>query len=241
MGSVCSVYRELEGPTLVSLAGPDLLAARRQQLESHLIASFGSASLHSQAFAIRVLGAPLLRRVVGEPNLDFDLDQGDLSYGGYPRLAYLGFGIGSVKDLPHHVTGTFRKGVERLMNRTDTSLKALLSDDIGILGIADGLAHAPDDDALNEARGWLSRLIDRSSPSEEWSIRLRLLAGDLLDERGRLNARPHSAEVDVLALELVGRTVWPSSFRLTPALGDDERLKVLNALLSDMPPAAGDL
>jgi len=200
------------------VVGQALLQARRDELLVVMRASAGQ-TLESKAFALRVLGSAAAGQVLGAEQSEFDLSATPeaMAYEGYPRLAYLGFGIGSADNPSTQAVQAFIAGLGCLRQRSEASLGAFIADDVAILGIADGIAgvarssgHTTPD--LEAAREWLKGIIDLSPAPAQWSARMRALAGDLLDGRGRLKVSPDKGEFDALALELVLRDTWPHAF-----------------------------
>ena len=69
--------------------------------------------------------------------------------GHYPQIATLGFSIGSGnKDY----TEIFLTSLNRLQRRTEQGLQDFASDDIAILGVADGLMHLEDTETTEELK-----------------------------------------------------------------------------------------
>jgi hypothetical protein len=215
-----------------------LLAARRAELAASIHAT-PRAHEHSDAFVARMLG-PTLCTEVGRPPLALPSDPTATTYRGFPVLAATGFALGAGAVATNEVIAGFVSGIQRLEGRSDGGLTAFVADDVALLGVADGLAHLADDGRATQARAWLLRVIDQARGSDQWTGRLRALAGDLLDGRGRLRVLPDDTGVDARALELALRRAWPEVFRSTPMLGEDGRAALLRNLLIDAPPHMGD-
>jgi hypothetical protein len=165
-----------------------------------------------------------------------------LAYEGYPRLVYLGFGIGATDSPAADAVQAFTAGLQHLRQRSEAGLATFIADDIAILGVADGIARLsgqpiPD---LDNAREWVKGIADRPPAPAQWSTRMRALAGDLLDGRGRLKVSPDKSSVDALALELAIRDTWPHAFIGVAILDDEQRGKLLQALLTEAAPQVGD-
>jgi hypothetical protein len=219
----------------------DILSARRNYLTKIIQDSLGDSESHSRAFAIRLLG----KEYASEINLvpDADTIGNETVYGGYPPIASLGFLLGAGSTPSIDKKELFLDGVNRLSNRSEDGLKSLLVDDIAILGIADGLTQIKDDLLIQEvqaAKQWLVEVANTSTSTKLWSSRMRDLAGDLLDARGRLRILPESSDINARALEIVLHDVWQEQFIQTPMLST-EYGKLLKELLKASPPSADDL
>jgi hypothetical protein len=230
---------------VVSMTKQYILTERRNELEGIFQASFDDARLHSQAFSLRVLGFPLITENLGRDSFDFLTIVDSVVYGGFPDVAYLGFGIGvyTRNELSQQAVDAFVSGLERLQTRKGDRLIDFVSDDIAVLGVADGIAKLltmhPDDVA--PARDWLLTLLGKHLPGNVWSDRMRALAGDLLDDLGRLRAKVEGYDTDRLALELCLRASWPHAFRDSAYPDPQARNTLLKNLLVESAPPYGDL
>lgn len=220
----------------------ELLSARRSQLVKIIRDSFQNCEPHSQAFALRILGAEYESEIMWQ--LDVDSMLSGVAYGGYPEIASLGFALGADHALNFDYESPFWAGVNRLRQRVEKGLVALSADDVAILGIADGLSRTTLERYGNEvtaAKTWLVQIIDRTAKRELWLSRMRDLAGDLLDSKGRLRVSPNSQDTDTNALEIVLRSVWPNQFSQTSIPSRKSQREILKALLVAHAPQDGDL
>ena len=118
-----------------------VLVERRNELKRIVQVSFDDARSHSKAFALRILGFTLAVEVLDTCEFDFSVVLDSVDYGGFPDVAYLGFGIGAHtrNELPKQAIDAFTSGLERLQSRKGNRLKDFASDDIAVLGVADGI------------------------------------------------------------------------------------------------------
>lgn len=213
-------------------------------LRMHLIQTIASscrdAQLHSVAFALRILGEnvvpQLLTRLISVSD--------ELTYGGYPEVASIGFRIGLEHGNNDNLEAQFLDGVKRQRGRPLKALSALAADDVAILGIADGLAkisRAHDIDEIDASKKWLLELIDSLPEKRIWTSRARDLAGDLLDDRGRLRISPAFEPCSAGALEISMRDVWTQQFSQAAALSVDIYEEFFSTLLRHEPPDVGQL
>lgn len=220
-----------------------ILQERKEHLFSVVRASFGK-NLQSDAFAVRVMGMSTIAQVVGGSGFNsFPSTPDEIIYHGVPRIACVGFGIGAEKSVPDDIVNSFIVGLGRLQHRSDNNQKILAIDDLALLGIADGIAQLKgrDSNRLDPTRSWLLQIIEGTVFPNHWSNRMRSLAGDLLDNRGRLRVQLDTADTDAMALELALRSSWPFAFRATPNFSQDTLHTLLQALLVQSPPPKGDL
>ena len=86
-----------------------ILTERRNELERIVQGSFDDARLHSKAFSLRVLGLPLIAEILDRNGFDFLAILDSVVYGGFPEVAYLGFGIGAYihTELPQQAVDAF--------------------------------------------------------------------------------------------------------------------------------------
>ncbi len=215
-------------------------------LRSHLIGviqkSIRDADLHSIAFVSRLLGKDPVSGISIQTNID--TLSGEAAYEGYPHVACLGFLIGASYPLSAHHESDFLSGIARLRKRSDKGIEPFLVDDVAILGIADGLVILEGFNAANEideAKRWLTYIINKAVRTRLWTSRLRDLAGDLLDGRGRLRASLDSSDTCAKSLEVVLRNTWQDQYESVPLLTRDDCIQLLGELLKLPPPDTGDL
>jgi REase_DpnII-MboI len=213
----------------------ELLHQRRDALRNAISNALGATMLHSSAFIARVLGEQTMRTLhPNAPLVDPNAAAYDGRYHGYPWLAAAGFALAGAAAPSDALAQEFRAGLIRLRQRTSDAQETLAGDDIGILGIADGLARLAGraDPELDAACRWSLSLIQGTRTPGAWSVRLRDLAGDLLDRRGQLQVRVDSSNKRVLATELVLRTIWPQSFQRIPPIERSDREALARLLLT---------
>jgi hypothetical protein len=218
------------------MIGQELLTERKSLLMSVLKNGLKASRSHTTAFVLRVLPQDYRRELeqAGAIELAVPLDP---TYGGYPDVAFLGFML-AAEPTNAPLSQKFFEGCERLRKRDVASTKPFFLDDVAVLGVAEGLCCLPKADAV---RGWLLDGIERSMGHSQWSSRMRQLAADLLDSRGRLKVALSNSQVDALALELVLSGVWTNAFSQTYRLSQEIQYDVLKRLLSDPPPNQDDI
>lgn len=178
--------------------------------------------------------------------ISFDLDgvAQKVRYGGFPPLAYLGFGIAAhgIGAVPRAVVESFAASFHQMSGRSQTAHDKLLSDDVSLLGIVDGLLECRNVDAHELVRGqqWLQTLVQAGRPTRRES-RVWQLSADLLDGRGRLRARPRPAELESFCVDLCLRRAWPAAYHGVEAIAEEEYRDVAHRLLSKRLISAGDL
>lgn len=223
----------------------DLLSARRSELERILSASEREARPHSVGFARRILNSRTARRWEDAPDLGLAAVLERTSYGGYPEAALAGFVIGGGErsEVLDEAVASCQGVLERLRRRTGGALKEFASDDVAVLGVADGLRSLRSWKALSDTTldGWLLRLIEEHRTNGAWSERARDLAADLLDGRGRLRTETRQNSPDGLALDLCLRDAWPDAYREVARVDQQARENLLENLLREAPPEQGDL
>lgn len=159
----------------------DLLVARRTSLASVVTVSAGDKP-HLDAFVARLFGIDRALELM--PSFSFvcpdDLEV--IRYEGFPRVAQVGFGLGSGGLATSSAGDIFISGVTRLQQRQGQKLQSLASDDLAILGLADGLAslRKAGRNVSKNLPEWLISLVDSESWQGNWLARVRSLAGDLL-------------------------------------------------------------
>jgi hypothetical protein len=188
------------------------------------------------AFLMRVLPPDFKKDLGALGQLEVPT-QHESAYGGYPDVAFLGYSLASE---PSNVklVNSFLEGCDRLHKRDVNSTRAFFLDDLAVLGVADGLATLPQE---TQMRSWLLAGIERNSGQSLWSSRMRYLASDLLDQRGRLKVGLSSTQIDELALELLLSGTWTVAFSETQRLSTDQLNFLLKQLLSDSLPSGDDI
>lgn len=228
----------------------ELLTGRREQLSAAIKASFGGGvggpTVHHEAFGARVLGIEEIGRITNSERFTFMSDPSEIRYAGYPRVSCVGYGLGS-QYLDIRSTGdVFLSGLRRLQHRSDGAITGFAEDDVAILGVADGLNRLTAADGvahqdLAELCTWLAELIRSTPVRQHWSRRMRVLASDLLDPRGRMRVGLGAGDTDNLALDLALQNVWPQAFTGPLQLSHDAQIHLVRSLLTDPCPSAGDV
>ncbi len=221
------------------------LRERRKELIAQLKKDFENARVHSKGFVLRLLGSVEIKNVLEINGFDFTSLANDIKYGGSPYLAYLGFGIGSgySNSLEQPVIDAFIAGLHRLQGKNQSGLQEFLTDDVAVLGVADGIARLGNlqIESVISSKEWFLNLLNEFPPKSLWSNRLRDLAGDLLDDRGRLRGKIVEEDPVRLALELSLRDSWPYPFRNSVYPDQKSRNDLLKSLLVDLIPRQGDI
>ena len=212
----------------------ELLFQRRKQLRDAISDVLSSPIMHTNAFIARVLGETTVRSLRADVELiDPAATAHDGRYQGYPWLAAAGYTIGSRSIVSDILSTEFLAGLTRLRQRSGDGQEMLIGDDIGLLGIADGI-HRLGGQANAEveaSRIWLLNLLQTPRRSSTWTYRLHELATELLDNRGRLQVQVNASDTRVLAPELVLRSIWPQCFQRSPPLAQGEREALAKLLL----------
>lgn len=224
---------------MVFVVEKEVLSVRRKQLIKIIQTSLADSELHSQAFVRRLLGAKYVS-VLG-PGYNDNFLSDEATYGGYPQVAFLGFNLkmGNRGTSSQEHISRFLLGLERLRNRSEKGLETFAGDDVALLGVAEGITQIEDELHQNEVeilKQWLLQIIGKKSTETFWSGRLRHLAGDLLDGRGRLRTLPICPEVSARALDITLRTIWPKLFAQIPPPSKETRKELLTELLTAEPP-----
>lgn len=180
----------------------------RQLLIDAVRKTVTESQVHSLAFALRICGTNLIQ----ETGLEDVLSQmtGDAVYGGYPEVAGLGYKI-ALTNNDEKLLDTFLDGVRRQRSRSLKALDALSLDDIALLGFAEGLLVAKKANhtlEVDDLQQWLFDLINLEPKRKIWTSRLRDLAGDLLDGKGRLHSLPDWTDNNAASLEIVLKDTW---------------------------------
>ncbi len=223
----------------------DCLNLRRKAVMDRLREDYPCARMHSQGFVLRILGLLRAKTDLGIEGFNSNSIAENIRYGGFPYLSYLGFKIGVDKsdNLDPTIIDAFTVGFEILNGKTQSSFQDFLSDDVAVLGVADGISKLiknPDREQIFETKR-LNSLFENIKIRDLWSSRLRDLAGDLLDDRGRLTERIPEDDLLKVAVELVLRDTWPYSFRNSAYPNQEKRKELLKNLLIEPIPNHGDL
>ena len=210
--------------------------------------SFGLASLASQGFADRVLRRYLVSDDTQDlPLLDLESSVREMAYGGVPAIAMTGFGVGAKacgsEPPPTPAMDAFLEGLRRLRGRPSGGRDELFGDDVETLGIADGLSRIATlrPAVAEDAKSWLAAITDGPAAGPTWSRRMCALAGDLLDQRGRLRTDIGLADIDAVALDLTLRNVWSGTFSTVAQIGRERQVVALEQLLIRATPLVGEL
>lgn len=218
------------------MIGQSLLYERREQLFEALKTGLNNCRPHSSAFVLRVLSPPHLQLLQAKGvNYSTPIDR--TQYGGYPEVASLGYLFAS-SGTDQHLSARFLNGIQRLKTRDSQANRLFFLDDVAVLGVADGLSLLP---AATDERMWLLDGIEHVAAHSQWTSRMRSLATDLIDNRGKLRVGITGDSVDVSALEIVLRHVWRSPFSSISALSGDVISRTLKQLLSNTPPNTEEL
>jgi len=221
-----------------------ILSDRKTELISRIKEEYGTSVFHTRGFVNRVLGYEEVKQFINADCFDLSGVSEAVKYEGFPYLAYLGFaiGMGLRSSQEQTVIDAFVLGLNRLQERSRSSLDEFLEDDVALLGVADGIAtlfnmQVPSAPSL---RDWLIGLSDDAVPRSLWSSRMRDLSVDLLDERGRLREKIDESDTVKLALELSLCNTWPYAFRYSSSPDQQARNSLLkNILYSSLPDWGG--
>jgi hypothetical protein len=214
----------------------EVLQQRRTALLKSIRASAGIV-LHSDAWLMRVLDPAILQTVLPPERIAALCDIGGTTYEGFPRVAAMGYVIGAAEMPSDSLCQSFSEGISRLRQRSGSGQAPLAGDDVALLGLADALAKLTEYSSIDvsDARLWLLRIIADTRESQQWSMRMRALAGDLLDHRGRLRVLSEQMSTDALALELVLRALWPQVFAGIPIPQYQPQLLLRTLILDTFP------
>ncbi len=218
------------------MIGQQLLHERKEQLFESLKNGLNDSRPHTCAFVIRVLSPPHLQHLQAT-GMDYSTPIDRSQYGGYPEVASLGFLFAS-NPSDSQLSTRFLDGIQRLQTRDTQMNRHFFLDDVAVLGVADGLSLLPDAKA---ERAWLLDGIERTTTPSQWSSRMRSLATDLLDNRGKLRVGISDSGVDAISLEIVLRHIWRTPFSVVAHFSEDVLPTALKQLLSDVPPQSEEL
>lgn len=218
------------------MIGQELLHERRELLFEALKTGLNNCRPHSSAFVLRIL-SPSHLQLLQAKGVNYSTPIDRTQYGGYPEVASLGYLFAS-SGTDQHLSARFLEGLQRLKTRDVQANRPFFLDDVAVLGVADGLALLP---SATEERLWLLEGIEHVATHSQWSSRMRSLATDLIDNRGRLRVGITGDSVDVTALEIVLRRIWRTPFASTGSLSADILGRTLKQLLSNPPPSMEEL
>lgn len=218
----------------------DFVRSRISILKS-LVSNSRDASIQSQALFLRIAYKNKFKSI--KPPYDFDVltSPEEVVYGGIPNTAALGFAIGGGVNSFQNAEQSFIESLSRIKQRSNKeSLIRLFSDDFAVLGIADGLAWLKRTSSNNwqDLTEWFTSNLDQNKGSGHWTDQARLLAGDLLDRRGRLRVDLVNEDTSTLALEITLRSCWTEQFQDIPIRFSQAEL--LESLLTDEAPSEFD-
>jgi hypothetical protein len=222
----------------------ELVAARQAQLWGVITGSFDNASSQSKAFSLRALAADWANQRTDFPQFDFSERLQNVRYEGFPGLAYLGFGIGALKEVSAEdpVVMEFVAALRQFRQSPKDRLKHFITDEVSVLGIADGMARLRAASLIDEcACAWLVNAIEVEASSSQSSRRVLALAAEMLDTRRRLQPQLPTESVDLMALDLCLRRVWVSAFREVSLPARNLHETILRKLLVETPPSVGEL
>ncbi len=221
----------------------ELLPRRRSYLLDIIKQSYDSSQPHSCGFAQRVMNE--YYKIDAFILSDISTLVNGLVYEGYPQIANIGFLTNAnLIAIGAQFFPTYIASLNRLMQRSDNGIKPFLTDDIAILGIALGLVTTrklcsePD---FNQICDWLIEIIDTPPKTKLWTYRMRELAGDILDGRGRLKVTLSKASYNSNVLEIVLRELWSDQFVHTAGFTNEEQHQILKYFLTEPLPQFGDL
>jgi hypothetical protein len=222
-----------------------ILSERRYELVSRIKDDYPNSMIHSKGFVCRLLGVEYIKGLKFTEGFDLSDYANKIKYDGFPYLAYLGFAIGNglSNSLEKPVVDAFILGFNRLQERSSTSFFKFLEDDVAVLGVADGIAKLLSIQVQSaiQVKSWLIGLLNDFAPRNLWSSRMRDLAADLLDDRGRLREKIVENDTTKFALELSLFSSWSQAFRNSSYPEPQVRNYVLKSIISDPIPCQGDI
>jgi len=218
------------------------VGATRDHLKETVTSSLTNSEPHSAAFVARILKDQAY-------SADFALQgraeshSGGTIYDGFPHVAAMGFLIDSYDYISRDLKERFLAGLTRLQGRSEAGLRPIIADDLAILGIACGLARLSASNTLSftSLKDWTLKIVETPPRQRQWSYRMRELAGDLLDGRGRLKALPNTDDLSERALELVLRNIWREAFAPTQVETAEEYQRLMSDIIKSGNPPSEDL
>ena len=240
------------------LTAAGLLAGRRRRLLNQLSAGWDGAPVEVRSFAARLVlaGASSDEPIASVPGPEVPVRdlarrllttvpaEDAVAYGGAPEVAAAGYALGA--GLPGLdaalMRERFRDGIARLRARSKDGRPGLVGNQILLLGLSDGVAAMRRDGTpQTETATWLADLLAAHTPADASAHRLRDLALDLLDARGRIRASIDAADPEVVAVDVALRETWPAAFGGTAPPDAPSRALCLRRMVIGEPPAPGDL
>lgn len=222
-----------------------ILRECRSELINRIKEDYANSMYHSKGFVCRLLGEENVKRLVITDGFDLSDYSNRAKYDGFPYLAYLGFAIGDglSDSLNQQLVGAFISGLNRLQDRSKSGFDEFLEDDVAVLGVADGIAKlfSMKVQFADQVRRWFVGLLDDFPRRTLWSDRMRDLAADLLDNRGRLREAILDNDPAKLALELSLSGLWPQAFRNSPYPDEKASSHLLKSIISESLPSQGDI
>jgi hypothetical protein len=211
----------------------EIVSTVRDQLIRMVKKGLRESDPHSIAFALRLLDEEDTYEINYQSTLE--ILSGEAAYEGYPQVSSLGYLLGGNRLSSDDSKDNFLAGISRLMNRSEKGIETFSVDDVAVLGIADGLRkiqEAKYKESVEAARKWLLDILSRPLKMKIWSSRMRDLAGDLLDHRGRLRTSPDFNDVYAQSLELALRSIWQEQYEFIPLPSKDCYVQLLRDMLS---------
>lgn len=229
----------------------DVLASRLAHLRSIVRNSFDDAPAQVQGFVRRVLEREALysgeAALYEEQAIDTCLDAA--RFEGYPALARAGYVLAgrTVETAGDDHADRFLHCIEQQRGRPQERQAELAGDSVALLGITDGLravsrisnTHA---ERQQDAQTWVRTLLAQQGGTDAGLVRARLLAGDLLEDRGRFGRDlARSDDPRIAAFDLCLWRSWPDEFRNMQLPDAARRRDLFKALLTARPPATGEV
>jgi hypothetical protein len=211
-----------------------LLSTRRNELIDIIKRTFSESQPHSKALAVRILGKQNLLEM-GLAQNEFPIIR-EARYGGYPEIAAQGFMLATKKDAETVDSAKFLVEVKRLKSRSKG--QHFVSDDVALLGLAEGITQIALYNTTmqaRECRDWLIGITSSTPQTGIWTSRMRTLARNLLDRGNSLQAIDFDSQIDAQALEVTMRDVWQGQFIDVPQLPNSYFENLFTELLRHNP------
>jgi len=111
-----------------------ILSDRKTELISRIKEEYGTSVFHTRGFVNRVLGYEEVKQFINADCFDLSGVSEAVKYEGFPYLAYLGFaiGMGLRSSQEQTVIDAFVLGLNRLQERSRSSLDEFLEDDVAL-------------------------------------------------------------------------------------------------------------
>jgi hypothetical protein len=218
------------------------VGATRDHLKKTVKNSLDNSEPHSAAFVARILKDQASSADFASQGGADNRSDGTV-YDGFPHVAAMGFLIDSYDYISQDLKERFLAGLNRLQGRSEAGLRPIIADDLAILGIACGLARlsASNAPSFTSLKDWTLKIVETPPRQRQWSYRMRELAGDLLDGRGRLKALPNTDDLGERALELVLRDIWREAFAPTRVEAAEEYQRLMSDIIKNGNPNSEDL